>query len=43
MAKVAVIAVALLLVGWAVSLLCQRLRRRPPGLGSVRMRRAREL
>ena len=41
---VAVIAVALLLVGLvvAVSLLCQRLRR-PPGLGSARMRRAREL
>ena len=41
---VAVIAVALLLlVGLAVLLLCQRLRRRSPGLGSARMRRAREL
>ena len=41
---VAVIVVALLLVlGVAVSLLCQRLRRRSPGLGSARMRRAREL
>ena len=36
------IAVALLLVGLAVLLLRQRLRR-PPGLGSVRLRRAREL
>ena len=42
MAEVAVIAVALLLVGVAVTLLRQR-RRRPPGLGSVRLRRAREL
>ena len=43
MSGVAMIALGLLLVGLAVLALCQRLRRRPNGLGSVRMRRAREL
>ena len=37
------IALGLLLVGLAVLALRQRLRRRATGLGSVRMRRAREL
>ena len=42
MGEVALTALGLLLVGLAVPALRQRLRR-PTGLGSVRMRRAREL
>ena len=42
MAELGMLALGLLLVGLAVPPLRQRLRR-PTGLGSVRMRRAREL